>query len=248
MYNFGTISEERSGAIPSELSGGFRFTGSASELHVAMIEEWSASRSLHSFLFHRRKWRRNSILRYGVGLLALVLSSSRQGWRQVDLDLSWVHKIYMGDTFVPATVLNADVLWSILEEAEVLRPPIRQEGVVALETNLTSELQYFGDYKVAQVELIRDDSVVTRKKYKTVVTALRDHDGVPVWAHRLWNLRSVPPHTPFGSLLEGSDGFYRAGVEVGVGGFGSNDISIGTTTEFPVKETIEATTSSSQSR
>ncbi|KAL3701314.1 hypothetical protein R1sor_019336 [Riccia sorocarpa] len=55
----------------------------------------------------------------------------------------------------------------------------------------------------------RDWSVKDRKKYNTVTTALRDSTGFPVWAHRLWSCKSAPPFTPFGTLLEGNDGYYR---------------------------------------
>ncbi|KAL3693699.1 hypothetical protein R1sor_007350 [Riccia sorocarpa] len=123
---------------------------------------------------------------------------------------------------IPADVLAPEELWSILDSAEVLKEPIRSEATVAVETNLTSELQGRGSWKNARVELQRDLTEQHRKKYKTLVTPLRDDRGIPVWAQN--NCRSAPPHTAFGTLLEGYDGFYRAGIEVGVGGFNFADI------------------------
>ncbi|KAL3683254.1 hypothetical protein R1sor_001276 [Riccia sorocarpa] len=120
------------------------------------------------------------------------------------------------DNSFPATQVDANYLWAVLDEAGVLRPPIRQDGVVAIETDLSVELAHFGEQKNAQIELHRDFTVTNRKKYHVVTTALRNERGLPVWAHRLWNARSIPPHTGFGTLLEGPDGYYRAGIEVGV--------------------------------
>ncbi|KAL3693698.1 hypothetical protein R1sor_007349 [Riccia sorocarpa] len=102
------------------------------------------------------------------------------------------------DNLLPATEVEADLLWAVLDEAEILRPPIRHE-------------------------------VTNRRRYNTMITALRDEAGFPVWAHGLWNTRSVPPHTGFGTLLEGLDGYYRAGIEVGVGGYNFSDVPDGAT-------------------
>ncbi|KAL3687929.1 hypothetical protein R1sor_014238 [Riccia sorocarpa] len=133
---------------------------------------------------------------------------------------------------IHASMLAPEELWSILDTAEILREPIRSEAAVAAETGLTSELQGRGNWKNARVESRRDPTEQHRKKYNTLITALRSDRGLPVWAHTLWNCRSVPPHTAFGTLLEGYDGFYRAGLEVGIGGFNFADIPVGTTTEI----------------
>ncbi|KAL3686524.1 hypothetical protein R1sor_009098 [Riccia sorocarpa] len=142
------------------------------------------------------------------------------------------------DIGLPVTELTVEELWALLDEAEVLRVPIKQESVVALQTGLSHELAGCGDWKNALIELERDSAVRDQKKYNIKVTALRNEIGQPVWAHRLWNYKSAPPFTPFGTLLEGPDGFYSAGLGVGVGGFHFSDIPVGTTCELLSRRTL----------
>ncbi|KAL3677277.1 hypothetical protein R1sor_027225 [Riccia sorocarpa] len=144
----------------------------------------------------------------------------------------------MDGRFVPVTALDANEFWALLDEAGVLKEPIKQEAVVAAETGLSYELAETGVWKNALIELERDLATPGRRKYKTKITALRNDRGLPVWNHRLWNYRSAPPHTPFGTLLEGADGFYRAGLGVGVGGFHFDDIPVGTTVELQSRATL----------
>ncbi|KAL3683253.1 hypothetical protein R1sor_001275 [Riccia sorocarpa] len=54
-----------------------------------------------------------------------------------------------------------------------------------------------------------------RLKYDIVVQAIHDDSGLPeVFVSRVWDGEKVPEFVGVGSLLEGNDGVYRAGIEV----------------------------------
>ncbi|KAL3700657.1 hypothetical protein R1sor_018679 [Riccia sorocarpa] len=125
----------------------------------------------------------------------------------------------------PATEIAAERLVSILQEAEVIREPVRRVDDLAEETGLTWELNTFGDWRRYRVEVERDTTITDRLKYKTVKKDLCRGTDRPVYVHRLWNGKVAPEHTSFGTPLKGKIGYARAGIEVAIPGFKNPDVT-----------------------
>ncbi|KAL3693704.1 hypothetical protein R1sor_007355 [Riccia sorocarpa] len=77
--------------------------------------------------------------------------------------------------------------------------------------------RFWGEWKTEEVKLVRDEECTDRIKYKTETRQI--DGGAEVFVSRLWSGKQVPPLVGFGALLEGDDGVYRAGIEIGRRGF-----------------------------
>ncbi|KAL3700009.1 hypothetical protein R1sor_018031 [Riccia sorocarpa] len=128
----------------------------------------------------------------------------------------------------PATEVAAERLFSILQDAGVLKDQEMLTSEYEEETNLTWELDSWGDWKRSRVELVRDESVKERLKYNTRAVDICKGSDRPAFVHRLWNKKIAPEHTEFGTLLKENIGYARAGIEVGIAGCKKGEIPVGT--------------------
>ncbi|KAL3696387.1 hypothetical protein R1sor_010463 [Riccia sorocarpa] len=103
----------------------------------------------------------------------------------------------------PATEIPAEKLFSILHDAKVLKEPVKRIDDYQEETGLTWESNSWGDWRRQRVELVRDETVKDRIKYKTIAIDLTKGTDRPVFEHWLWNGRIAAEHTNFGTLLKG---------------------------------------------
>ncbi|KAL3693706.1 hypothetical protein R1sor_007357 [Riccia sorocarpa] len=111
------------------------------------------------------------------------------------------------------------------EETERIRRDLEQLfGLEIGSDEEWSEAEDAVETEVSVIELSPEDIAGTTWNF--TVTTNGDgfcmplqESGEEVFVSRLWDGETVPELVGFGALLEGNDGVYRAGVEVGRGGF-----------------------------
>ncbi|KAL3686287.1 hypothetical protein R1sor_008861 [Riccia sorocarpa] len=131
-----------------------------------------------------------------------------------------------GSEWPSATELRPEELYRHLEIEGVLRPPTTVVELIRNDTRRPENSCFWGDWKSKQFRLERDFECTDRVKYNTVISNLAE-DSQEVFVSNIWDGAKVPETVGFGSLLEGYDGVYRAGLEVDLGGFRhSKDIKV----------------------
>ncbi|KAL3687812.1 hypothetical protein R1sor_014121 [Riccia sorocarpa] len=121
----------------------------------------------------------------------------------------------------PATALAPEDLYGHLEREGILRPPLTIDRLVGIgDYGPRFDPYFWGVWRTKQATLVRDHSSADRIKYKAVFSKIEDDSGLDeVFVSRIWSGTEVPPFVGFGALLEGRDGVYRAGLDIGRGGF-----------------------------
>ncbi|KAL3696400.1 hypothetical protein R1sor_010476 [Riccia sorocarpa] len=122
--------------------------------------------------------------------------------------------------FPSVTSVQPEELYSYLENLGILQLPFTTvESICAgVQDSVEDDPRFWGTWRTRRVKLVPGRKDSGRITYKTVVADLEDNSG-EVWVSRLWTGDEVGPLVPFGALLEGKDGIYRAGIEVGSEGF-----------------------------
>ncbi|KAL3696381.1 hypothetical protein R1sor_010457 [Riccia sorocarpa] len=117
--------------------------------------------------------------------------------------------------FPPITSLQPEELYSHLEQLGILQLPFTTvESIRAgVQDSVEDDPRFWGTWRNRRVKLVPDRDDSGRIKYKTVVADIDESSG-EVWVSRLWTGDEVHPLIPFGALLEGKDGVYRAGIDV----------------------------------
>ncbi|KAL3693710.1 hypothetical protein R1sor_007361 [Riccia sorocarpa] len=117
--------------------------------------------------------------------------------------------------------LQPEELYGHLESEGLLRPPLTLAEFIDSDAS-SSDLDYriWGSWKTTQVQLVRDTDCAERIKYKTSVSRIGEEfqtaTGLSeVFVSRIWDGVKIPPLVGFGTLLEGFDGAYRAGIDIG---------------------------------
>ncbi|KAL3700016.1 hypothetical protein R1sor_018038 [Riccia sorocarpa] len=119
--------------------------------------------------------------------------------------------------YEPATTVAPELLYAHLEGEGLLRLPLTLKQFIHVSESEQWDPQFWGSWRSKQVRLVRDLSCSNSIQYNTVVTSIQEADpSAEVWVSRLWDGIMVSPNIGFGSLLEGFDGVYHAGIEVGV--------------------------------
>ncbi|KAL3677264.1 hypothetical protein R1sor_027212 [Riccia sorocarpa] len=118
--------------------------------------------------------------------------------------------------------------WEVPEEDRVTEI----EEAPSFDLPEEADLEEWGVLKTHQVSLSRDLSVTDRIVYRTDIYPLeQDEVGInEVLVSKLWTGDRAPAHVDFGKLLASEGGLFRAGIEVGEGGWRARDIVLGTTT------------------
>ncbi|KAL3677281.1 hypothetical protein R1sor_027229 [Riccia sorocarpa] len=130
-------------------------------------------------------------------------------------------ELVLSEVSIPATTLSPDDLFSILDQAGILRTPSATEDRIREDFDLPDEagLDDWSVLKTHHVELVRDLSITGRIAYKVEYSPLEQDDlgfhAVPV--SKLWSGNWAPSFANFGALLGGEDGLFRAGIEIGEG-------------------------------
>ncbi|KAL3700003.1 hypothetical protein R1sor_018025 [Riccia sorocarpa] len=127
-------------------------------------------------------------------------------------------------SFPPATNLHPEELYSYLEGEGLLRDPLTVLELVQSDSEAEHSIgnvRFWGDWRSRQVQLVRVDGS-DRIRYITSNQPLID-TGEEIFVSRIWSRDQISEHTGFGALLEGRDGVYRAGIEVGREGFISRE-------------------------
>ncbi|KAL3677249.1 hypothetical protein R1sor_027197 [Riccia sorocarpa] len=124
------------------------------------------------------------------------------------------------DDFPPVTSIPAEELYGHLEREGLLRRPLTIARLVHIDgdAEYSFDPRFWGDWRSRQFQLVRDQESNTRIRYSTVVRPLLE-SGEEIFVSQIWSGDQVSEHTGFGALLEGRDGVYRAGLEVGRKGF-----------------------------
>ncbi|KAL3696389.1 hypothetical protein R1sor_010465 [Riccia sorocarpa] len=120
----------------------------------------------------------------------------------------------------PATSLHPEELYGYLEGEGLLRLPVTVTALIPTDAR-SSDCDYrvWGEWRSKQVRLVRDTTSSDRIKYLTEVSPIEVETGEEVFVSRIWSGDRLPPLVGFGSLLEGNEGVYRAGIEVDRAGF-----------------------------
>ncbi|KAL3677272.1 hypothetical protein R1sor_027220 [Riccia sorocarpa] len=138
-----------------------------------------------------------------------------------------------GKNWYQANSPSPDDLFTVLEQAGVLWTPSATESRIREDFDLPEEasVDKWSVLKTHQIVLVRDLAVTDRIAYKVESTPLeQDDEGISAVAvSKLWSGHCAPAYASFGALLGGEDGLFRAGIEVGEGGWRCTDIIVGTT-------------------
>ncbi|KAL3687819.1 hypothetical protein R1sor_014128 [Riccia sorocarpa] len=132
----------------------------------------------------------------------------------LDQEDNW-EELVLSEVSIPATTLSPDDLFSILDQAGVLRTPSATEDRIREDFDLPEEasVDEWSVLKTHQVVLVRDLSVTGRIAYKVESTPLEQDElgfhAIPV--SKLWSGGWAPSYANFGALLGGEDGMFRAG-------------------------------------
>ncbi|KAL3677274.1 hypothetical protein R1sor_027222 [Riccia sorocarpa] len=143
-----------------------------------------------------------------------------------------------------ATDIHPEELYYHLESEGLLRPPVTIDFFIQSEDeeSRASGSRFWGEWKTHEIQLQRDVDCTNRLKYNTVVTPLPNDTCFPeIFVSRVWDGEQVPAFIGFGSLLEGKDGVYRAGLEVGHWGFKTRESSSLPVSERPGTVALGAT-------
>ncbi|KAL3681182.1 hypothetical protein R1sor_024138 [Riccia sorocarpa] len=127
----------------------------------------------------------------------------------------------------PVTNIRPEELYEYLDGEGLLHLPLITERSIQSGVHDSDEEnpRFWGDWKTKQVSLVRDRSCLDRIKYTTAVSHLDTGPFSELCVSRIWMVDVVPPLVEFVALLEGNDGVYKAGVEVGYSGFRRRDSS-----------------------
>ncbi|KAL3693703.1 hypothetical protein R1sor_007354 [Riccia sorocarpa] len=121
--------------------------------------------------------------------------------------------------FPSATSLEPEELYSYLDGEDLLRLPVTvRELIPGQDEAFADDPSFWGSWRSKKVVLVRDHDCADRIRYKTETVHIEE-DEEEVFVSRIWSGDEVPPLIGFGTLLEGRDGAYRAGIEVGLSGF-----------------------------
>ncbi|KAL3683279.1 hypothetical protein R1sor_001301 [Riccia sorocarpa] len=135
----------------------------------------------------------------------------------------------------PATSRDTNELFQTLKDSGLLKLPVADEHEVRTFLDLVDSpnevIDQWGVLKTKQLELVRDLNMTDCICYTKVEYPLEQIDDTGpqlVLTSTLWDRCRIPAYLPYGTLLGSKGQFFRAGIEVGEGGWGCKDIIPGT--------------------